>query len=95
MKLTKKDKIITGIVTVVSFAVSIFLSGSDSFFSDRLNAIYYFAPVFPPLVALFLLNQKRLETASMTTTNKVANILTWLILFGVVALAIVILYFSI
>lgn len=95
-ELRKTHSRIVGFITITSGILAYFVSDKlvDPFSSNKLNVVYYISPVLGPLVALFLLNQKKLKGMEVSSTNKVANILTWMILFGVVAFAIWLLYTS-
>lgn len=85
-----------GLITIASGVTSYFVSDQlvNPFSSDKLNVVYYFAPVLVPLISLFFLNQKKLEAAPMSRTNRVANALTWIVLLGLVLFAIWLLYTS-
>ncbi len=85
-----------GLITIASGITSYFVSSevAEPFSANKMNAIYYFAPVLAPLVSLFFLNQEKLQTTPMSKTNSVANVLTWIILIGVVVFAIWLLYSS-
>jgi len=86
-ELSKRNKRILGIVTAISGLVIYFLPRSSE--GADINPLYLALPVLAPLSTLFALSQKRLkdDLPGMSQVDKVANVITWIILFGVLGLA--------
>ena len=97
-EISKRSAKVEGFITIAAGIASYFLikDAGDPFDSAKLNALYYMSPVIAPLAGLFFLSRKKhkQDTSQTSGTQKVANALTWVILFGVVVFAFWLLYTS-